>query len=436
MEKQTLTAVQEQEILQANQVAAQLNLADIPLILMTVMSGKSSAAFFQNSLLKAQSESEKEEGEEVSVSKDAKGLIFNKQDLKEILKYVNEGLLLPTTLEDIKKEMPYENPENPTLTHSHYSKVFSAIKNHCSTWSKIETDIFKQGTDLKIFAGNFCSNGNVIIKAIDAMPICQQIIQTVETTTVELTEDDKKITAALSEILTDIKKNVNKQEENVENIIKELTTFSTTLSDDITAQVTKLNKEVAKINLPEENKKLDNELNQVEYNIKLTQQAYNKMVGYAFTGTTGLVFGPLGVISWAITGGIYGSKAEKVRKELDRLKKQRKDLQDQKKEKDNMKKKVEEMKDKTLDLEMNIENAMTGVRHLKTLWESVGQYIDSSQKELNDINNSQRLLSFKGKFTSCIESWSTVGDTTSELVQLFDETLKEIKAEKQKEEAQ
>lgn len=56
MEKQTLTAVQEQEILQANQVAAQLDQADIPHILMAAMSGQNPAELFQNYSQKTQSE--------------------------------------------------------------------------------------------------------------------------------------------------------------------------------------------------------------------------------------------------------------------------------------------------------------------------------------------------------------------------------------------
>lgn len=268
------------------------------------------------------------------------------------------------------------------------------------------------------------------------MPVYQQAIQTVSEASIPFAENDNKVKPTLSAMLEEIKRNVNEQEKNVEDIIEKLRTFSATLNNDITPAVTELDKNVSAINLSAENEKLEKEKGQVESDIKLTQQTYNKMVGYAFTGTTGLVFGPLGVISWAITGGIYGSKAEKARKELNRLKEQRDNLIAQIAANNKMEGKVTNMKNKTLDLQMTIENAMTGVRHLKTLWEAVGLYIDSSQNELNNMNDSQSLIVFKMNFTSCIKSWSAVGDITGELVQLFDETLKEIKAEKQKEEAQ
>lgn len=190
------------------------------------------------------------------------------------------------------------------------------------------------------------------------------------------------------------------------------------------------------INLSAENEKLEKEKGQVENDIRLIQQTYNKLVGYAFTGTTGLVFGPLGIISWAITGGIYGSKAEKARKELNRLKDKRNNLIAQIAANSKMEGKVTDMKNKTLDLQMTIENAMTGVRHLRTVWEAVGMYIDSSQNELNNMNDSQSLILFRMNFSSCIESWSAVSDITGELVQLFDETLDEIKKEKTKQDKQ
>ena len=60
MEKQTHTAVQEQEIQQANQVAAQLDQADIPHILMAAMSGQNPAELFQNNSQKTQSETKKD----------------------------------------------------------------------------------------------------------------------------------------------------------------------------------------------------------------------------------------------------------------------------------------------------------------------------------------------------------------------------------------
>lgn len=433
MEKQTLTAVQEQEILQANQLATQLNLADLPLILMASMNGQSPAVLSPNSLLKAQPVPEEEEA---SVSENVKGLIFSKKDLKDILRYVNEGLLLPTKTEDIKKEMPYEDPKNATLTYSHYCEVFSAIKNHCSTWGDIETKILNQGTGLKIFANNFCTKGSELIEVINAMPVYQQAIQTVSEVSIPFAEGDKAVKPALSAILEEIKRNVNEQKSNVENILEKLTAFSATLNNDITPAVTELDKNVSGINLSAENEKLEKEKGQVESDIRLTQQTYNKLVGYAFTGTTGLVFGPLGIISWAITGGIYGSKAEKARKELNRLKDKRNNLIAQIAANSKMEGKVTDMKNKTLDLQMTIENAMTGVRHLRTVWEAVGMYIDSSQNELNNMNDSQSLILFRMNFSSCIESWSAVSDITGELVQLFDETLDEIKKEKTKQDKQ
>ncbi len=74
------------------------------------------------------------------------------------------------------------------------------------------------------------------------------------------------------------------------------------------------------IYLSAEQIELQNQIKALEDEKEGLEKEYSQAVGLAFTGMAGLLFsGPLGIISWSITGGIYGNKAEKIRKEKDTI---------------------------------------------------------------------------------------------------------------------
>lgn len=424
MEKQTLTVTPELEIKKANEVAKQIDLSEVPLLLMMSMNGQRLPVSPQNKLLRTQSSLLTDE----PLSEDIKGLIFSKKDLKDILRYVTDGLLLPTDKKAINDEMPYEDPQNPYLCSKYYSEVFIEIKNHCTTWAPIQEQILKQGTDLEIFAQDFCTNCNNIVEIIKEMPISQKIKETVkDNNNITFSPEDNEIKQTLQTYLSDIKEEVKRHQDYTENLHILLKEFYNTLFNKIIPDIKLLDYNVAKINLTDQRKNLEEDKSQVEKDIDLTQKTYNKLVGYAFTGTTGLVLGPLGIISWAITGGIYGSKAEKARKELNNLKAKRDQIIAEIAANNKMESKVATMKNKTLDLDIAVQNALIGVEHLNTIWNAVLLHIDNSKNKLDEINDSQKLIFFQTSIINSVKSWSTIENITHNLVQLFDETLKEIK---------
>lgn len=423
MEEQTLTVNPELEIQQANEVAKQIDLSEVPLLLMMSMNGQRLPVSPQNKLLKTQSSLLTDE----PLSEDIKGLIFSKKDLVDILRYVTAGLLLPTDMKAIKNEMPYEAPNDSYLCSQFYSKVFIEIKNHCTTWAPIQEQILNQGIDLEIFAQNFCTNCNTIIEIIKEMPILQRMEETVNDNHITLSPVDNEIKQNLQTFLSNIKEEVKRRQNNTKKLHTLLKEFRFTLYNQITSDIELLDSHVSQINLTNARKSLEKDKLQVEKDIEITQKTYNKFVGYAFTGTTGLVLGPLGIISWAITGGIYGSKAEKVRKKLNYLKAERDRIIADITANNKMESKVATMKNRTLDLKGAIQNALTGVEHLNTIWNSVLLHIDNSKIQLDEIKDSQQLFFFQTNIINCAKSWSTIENITRNLVQLFDETLKEIK---------
>lgn len=167
----------------------------------------------------------------------------------------------------------------------------------------------------------------------------------------------------------------------------------------------------------------------MEHDIDQAQQTYNKLVGYAFTGTTGLVLGPLGIISWAITGGIYGKKAEEVRKHLNELKNKRENIAKKIASLSLMDKHVQTMKSHVLNIATSIENAQVGITHLMLLWDTIEADMENAQEQLKQMDGSKKLILFKVNIASSIDdSWKDVNDITAELIKTFNETLKEVQS--------
>lgn len=414
METKTLIADLEPEISHANKLAKEMTLADLPSILTHAMFGQYPTTVTKTRLQTTD-----------TFSEEAKGLIFSKNDLKNILRYVTMGLNLPQNNREIRKEMPYTDHNNPYLKTSYYYTVFHAIKDHCKRWQYIQQDILKQGKELNIFAKNFCIKGEKIVDIIESMPIYQQAVQTVEDTTITF---DQSIKKGLMSILNSIRADVNRQKRNVLSLSRDIQRFAEILNSQINPYVSQLEGAVSTINLTEERSELEKQKSQLEHDIDQAQQTYNKLVGYAFTGTAGLVLGPLGIISWAITGGIYGKKAEEVRKHLNELKNKRESIAQEIASLSLMDKHVQTMKSHVLNIATSIENAQVGITHLMLLWDTTEADIENAQEQLEQIDGSKELILFKVNIASSIDSWKDVDDITDKLIKTFDETLKEVQS--------
>lgn len=72
-------------------------------------------------------------------------------------------------------------------------------------------------------------------------------------------------------------------------------------------------------------------------------------------------------------------------------------------------------------------DAESALNHLDFMWLSVLNQITESQIQFAMINNALRLTSFVNKFQQVITPWQSVGDSARQLVDIFDEAIKEYK---------
>ncbi len=416
MQTLTLTQEEQKQVELANDLAQNITLEQIPLLFVQAMAGKTpSVAGVSNDLVTDISPNEPDSP--------IKGLVLSKEQIIQIKQYVKYGLVLPTTNESVKSYLEYDESKYPEISPSEFITLFTKVKNHASLWSNLESNIKSLGTDLSIFGDKFVITGNTMIEVINEMPLLKLATQTIgqSDVSVSLTEDDQEIKYALKDLLEELKSGVAKHLLSTQALIEKLENYRNTMDNSIVPDVSVMDNTIQELDLNKDLAKLISEKTELDSDIDVQDALYSKNVGLAFTGAAGLIAGPIGIVSWAITGGIFGDKAEKARKERNRLI----GLRDAKIKEiaalDLFINKVSVLKGKVSDMSLIINEAAVGIRNLETMWISIEQYIDASKNELDEITDSKRLIVFKSKMAAAVESWKNVKDITVELVRLFEE---------------
>ncbi|ELI8235776.1 TPA: alpha-xenorhabdolysin family binary toxin subunit A, partial [Yersinia enterocolitica] len=155
--------------------------------------------------------------------------------------------------------------------------------------------------------------------------------------------------------------------------------------------------------------------------IEQLKKDYDKFVGLSFTGAAG------GIIGIAITGGIFGAKAENARKEKNKLIDEVRELETKVTHQRSLQASLETLSRTFSDIGIRMVDAESALNHLDFMWLSILNQITESQTQFKEINNALRLTSFINKFQQVITPWKSVGDSARQLVDIFDEAIKEYK---------
>ena len=140
-------------------------------------------------------------------------------------------------------------------------------------------------------------------------------------------------------------------------------------------------------------------------------------MGLAFTGAAG---GPVGL---AITGGIFGDKAEKARKAKNRLIDEKRDVEKDLQGKQDLKLAIEKLGDKFADIDMRLIDAEQALQHLEFVWQTLESQIDASLTQFGQITDSQNLRQFVTTFKTVIDPWRVVQGTSTQLIAILDEAI-------------
>ncbi|WP_338658177.1 pore-forming cytotoxin subunit YaxA [Yersinia enterocolitica] len=374
-------------------------------------------------------------GEQTGVARS--GGIFTKEDLINLKLYVRKGLSLPTRQDEVEAYLGYKKIDVAGLEPKDIKLLFDGIHNHALNWNDVEQAVLQQSLDLDIAAKNIISTGNEIINLINQMPITVRVktmlgdITDQQLKNITYESADHEVALALKDILDEMEVDINRHQATTANVRKKVSDYRITLTGGELSSGDKVNglepQVKTKYDLMEKNnmrksiKELDEKIKEKRDRIEQLKKDYDKFVGLSFTGAIG------GIIAIAITGGIFGAKAENARKEKNALISEVVELEGKVSSQRALQTALEALSLSFSDIGIRMVDAESALNHLDFMWLSVLNQITESQTQFATINNALRLTSFVNKFQQVITPWKSVGDSARQLVDIFDEAIKEYK---------
>ncbi|SUC17196.1 toxin [Proteus vulgaris] len=329
--------------------------------------------------------------------------IVTSHDLIKIKSYINKALSLPYKLEDVVNFIGYNEISIQQLSSDNILSLFVRIREHAFEWNKIEYAIKQQAIDLEIIGREITFTGENIISFISQMPLLVKISTIIndlsdqELAGIKYTDQDKKISTQLIHILESMKEDIEIERDKTLKIKNSLSTFRSKImggKDSSNIQHHSIYHEVLnKKRLINEfynsnNISLTDERDLLIEDIKILKEEYRNYVGLAFTG---LAAGIIGVI---ITGGIFGAKAEKIRKKRNESIEKVKSLNKEIDIYTNLSLHLNSLYIELDEIEQLIEDTNIALEHIEYVWQAIITEIDASISNFNKINNALELIKF------------------------------------------
>ena len=360
--------------------------------------------------------------------------VFTAADLISLLLYVRAARRLPGDLDSFVKDLGSDSTGIAGLEPIDIVTLYQKVTDHANRWTPVEDLVKEQSSNLTLAAEEIVSTGEAIIKVINAMDIVAQLDTLGEAgeAIVITTGKDKQIQASLPTIIARLRQVCTDQQARTRAVLTAVRDYKTEISGGQLSnktQVTGLEPAVADkknrakaANLGERIVSLQSEIDVLGERIDQLNKDYDKYVGLAFTGAAG------GLIGLAITGGIFGAKAEAARNE-------RNERTAEKREKD-----AELLRDQRVqgilnvfstqftDLGMRLLDAEQALMHLDFLWQDIISRIDGSVEKWKGVVDSVMLLSFVTDLEAIVRPWAQVGDMTSKLSEVFDQAYETFRS--------
>ncbi|QEZ92727.1 alpha-xenorhabdolysin family binary toxin subunit A [Proteus sp. CD3] len=358
--------------------------------------------------------------------------IVTSHDLIKIKSYVNKALSLPYKIDDVIKFIHYSKINESQLSPDNILSLFIQIREHAFEWNQIEYAIKQQAIDLEIMGREITSTGENVILFISQMPLLAKIstiindISEQELKNIRYTSQDKEVSTQLIHILESMKEDIENERDKTIKIKDSLSTFRSKIMGGKDSQNVNhhsiyhdiLNKKRF-INefYTDNSRSLIEERDLLVEEIEMLKDEYKHYVGLAFTG---LAIGIIGVI---ITGGIFGSKAESIRKKKNELVEKVKKINIDIDIYANLSLHLNTLYIELSEIELFIEDANMALEHIEYVWQAILTEIETSIIHFNKINSALELIKFSIYLEKIIAPWYMVIGYSKEILLSFDDAL-------------
>lgn len=362
-------------------------------------------------------------GQETQVARDP-GLILTTEDARQIRAYVRSGLALPTDLEQVRRLLGNYSSGIKGLALEDIRDLYAMINAHCQTWDPLESDIRKVGSDLNVFSDNLLVTARIIVEFVTSLESYQSLRvsdltpeQIDALPPVALAAGDKQKIPVLLSFFDELKMLLQEHRASTIRVKTGVRDFHQTLVGNIAPDVSRKLQLSSSAEASREVALLNADLANLTQRIDQKTAEYGQYVNYALIGVW---WGPIGA---AITGSIYGIKAETVRKEKNELIETKRRVETQLMKLNKLLGLLRVLETNLEDLEGRIDGAMAGITGLESIWVLLDDLVKSSQTRVDGLNNATYLAILVSRFQVVISNWTHIQKQSFDLLTAFDNAI-------------
>ena len=361
----------------------------------------------------------------VAVSKDDLGFIIRRSDIHSVRAYVRESRMLPVDYQKIVAWFGLDTTSVPGLEPASIQSFHQRVVQHAGSWSVLERETKELARQLNRFSDSFITHAHGIIELINRLDSDRLFSGMLDDLTVEeaaelggvLSSTELKAVHIMREHVQSIKSNTEDYIKRAYAVGALAAEFERVLSDELTHEVNAKLEAYAKAGLSREREALTERIKELDSEIEQLIRDYRSQVLY---GHSGIVLGPIGL---AVTGGIFGVKAEAIRSRKNRLIAERDTARRGSQEQEQLAMVLDATQQRFIDLRSRMLGAEEGAKQLAQVWSYISNYLDEVDNDLEKVDSFGRLYKLKIDFSQLLNPWTRVKDYSIQISNAFNEII-------------
>ncbi|MCP3751276.1 alpha-xenorhabdolysin family binary toxin subunit A [Pseudomonas sp. SBB6] len=347
------------------------------------------------------------------------GLTLTREHIVTLNKYANYTFQLPVAKAAVIRWLGYSTIKEPDLMPDKMEAMHKQLQKHGRRWTVLADNSKKLGFELAASANGINTTGDEILVILEnsrALGKRRDAWETIKfDKAISLGTEDRHRVLDLVDYMEVLREDVDLFSRRVGAVREETEQFRDTAREQLIPLVAVKTQAIKRQKASGAVQQLREDLAELDNEIKKLEAEYDQYVKAALSG---LAAGPLGA---AITGGIYGSKAAKVRKERNKLQGQRGELSQKLKAAVRLEGLVEDLGTQMGQLDTRLRDVVTAASHLQSAWQLIGVYIDTSIEHLQRIESNQELFKFAIFFKRFIGQWKDIETFAQHMNRVFDD---------------
>lgn len=346
--------------------------------------------------------------------------LFSRDNLRTIKRYQSAVSRLPTTREGLAGDI---NLDALGLKVDDILRFYTNLHAHGNAWDDVEDACKKMGSDLQVFAEEFITEGVKFISklkttaaldsGLDQLP--EEASKSIPLSDVDHLAFKEAVDLYLDAILSSIR-----EELRVIGEVKQLIDhFGDQITTNLSPTARGLLEHLAKESLDSKIANIGTQLILLDGMIEQKASEYDSLVGAAFYG---LAFGPAGL---AVSGGIYGAKAEAVRAEKNDLIVKRDALIKQQSDLGEGLAHFQALKKSVMDISFRLVEVRAATANLEDVWVLLESYMNSSMKKVDAITTNVQLKKFVVQFERVVSPWRHILNISKSISEIFNAVIKD-----------